>query len=100
MRKPLLELAARNGITADQIPRLDEKVEEVESARLALQDLVVRDRCLQSLVQKWSEIGVARSNEGVEIGLDLISMGQVRWAPFQPQLRLRTSARSSASSPS
>ena len=67
MAEAPLQLAANNGIVPDQIARLDEKIEEVEPSRLDLQGLVGRNRRPQGVMEKWSEIGVARLNEGVEI---------------------------------
>ena len=72
----LLQLATHAGIIANEIARLDEEVEEIEPPRLGLQELVVRDRRLQSVVEQRSEIGIARRDEGVEIGLGLVAAGQ------------------------
>ena len=73
MAEAPLQLAANSGIIPDQIARLDEKVEEIEPPGLGLQDLVSCNRRLQSVMQKGGEIGVARLNEGIEIGLGLVS---------------------------
>ena len=68
-----LQLAANSSTITDEIARLDEEVEEIEPPGLALQDLVRRNRRLQRVMQKRGEIGVARLNEGVEIGLGFVS---------------------------
>ena len=68
-----LQLAANSRTISDQIARLDEEVEEIEPPGLGLQDLVGCNRRLQSVMQKGGEIGVARRNEGIEIGLGLVS---------------------------
>ena len=110
-REALLQLAAHAGIIANEIARLDEEVEEIEPPRLGLQELVVRDRRLQSFVEQRGEIGVARRDEGVEIGLGLVATGQ-DFVPRQvsegrplgalpvPAPPPRRQLRSSASSPS
>ena len=72
-----LQLAANRGAVSDQIPRLDEEVEEIEPPGLGLQDLVGCNRRLQRVMQKRREIGVARLDEGVEIGLGLVSMSMI-----------------------
>ena len=72
MAEAPLQLAANSGIVPDQIARLDEKIEEVEPSRLDLQGLVDCNRRQQGVMEKWSEIGVARLNEGVEISFGLV----------------------------
>src|SRR6478736_2147711 len=72
VREALLQLAAHAGMIANEIAHLDEEVEEIEPPRLGLQEFVVRDWRLQSVVEQGSEIGVARSNEGVQTGLGLV----------------------------
>ena len=95
VREALLQLAAHAGVIANEIARLDEEIEEIEPPRLGLQEFVVRDRRLQRFVEQRREIGVARRNEGVEIGLDPIATGQdfvprqgaegrLAWRPSSP----------------
>ena len=50
-------------VIADEITRLDEEIEEIEAAGLRLQNLVVRDRPLQRLMEERGEIGFARGDE-------------------------------------
>ena len=73
MAEALLQLAANDSVIAQEIARLDEKVQEIEPPGLGLQGLVGLNRRLQSVMQEGSEIGVARLNESIEIGLGLVS---------------------------
>ena len=73
MAEALLQLAANDSVIAQEIARLDEKVQEIEPPGLGLQGLVGLNRRLQSVMQEGSEIRIARLNESIEIGLGLVS---------------------------
>ena len=73
MAEAPLQLAANGGLSRDEIARLDEKVEEIEPPGLGLQSLVGGDRRLQGVMKQGSQIGVARLNEGIEIGFGVVS---------------------------
>ena len=73
MAEALLQLAANDSVIAQEIARLDQKVQEIEPPGLGLQDLIGLKRRLQSVIQEGSEIRVARLNESIEIGFCLVS---------------------------
>ena len=72
----LLQLVTDSDIIANEITCLDEEVEEIEAPRLALQEFIARDRCLQSVMEQRGKIGVACRNEGVDIGLGSVATSQ------------------------
>ena len=58
MRKALLQLRADKGIVANEVARLDQKIEEIELPALGLQGLVVRYRNLQGLMQQGRQVSI------------------------------------------
>ena len=60
----------------DKVTRLDQQVEEVETARFPLHILVSGDRCLQFLVQQGGKVGIASGDERIEIRLCLVAAAQ------------------------
>ena len=69
----LLEFASHCAVIAYEISRLDEEINEIKPSGLGLDDPVSLDRDLQGVVEKRSEVGVTRRNDGVEIDLGSIS---------------------------
>jgi hypothetical protein len=56
----------------DEIPRLDEEVDEIERARLRLEPFVTLDAALQFLLEQRREIGVSRRSKLVERHLECL----------------------------
>ena len=111
MAVALLQLVANGRVVAYEVPRLDEKIKEIEPPGPGLQDVVRRYRGLQSVVQERSQIGVA----GLLIKASRSALAWSRRArtssrepppnvvlgdPFQCHFHRRGTERRSASSPS
>src|SRR5262249_38613309 len=73
MGEASLQLGPDAGIISDEIARLDQKIEEVETPGARFQRFVSADGRLQRLMQKRSEICVACRDECIQVLLYRVS---------------------------
>src|SRR5262249_47355796 len=96
MCEAVLQLSSHSTMIANEVARLYEEVQEVETAGFRLQAVVIHDSRLQSLVQERGEISFARGDEGLQVGPHAISAGQyfvacqISEGCFRPSLVLPT----------
>src|SRR5215469_3369739 len=55
---------------------LDKEIQKIELSRFGLENLIVSNRRLQSVVKQRREIRIAGRNEGFEIGFSFVASGQ------------------------
>jgi len=68
-----LQLVSDRGVIADEIASLDQEIEKIEQPGTSLEELVFGNGCHKGLVQQRRQVGITRSDKGIQIGLGLIS---------------------------